>query len=281
MSKNSLTRYYDEVGKYPLITVEEEKRLASLINRGGKKGLEAQQKLVNSNLRLVIKIAQGFQKCGLDMEDLIQEGNTGLFTASKKFDPNKGAKFSTYASFWIKQTIIRGIENKGRTVRLPTSASVLYLKILKFGRAFEEGNNRQPTVEEIADEFGITVKKVTNVVKAGRTPVSLDAPIGEDEDADRYIVTADTGAESTPAVKVCENDTNEFLERFLNKLTEREKHILVHRFGLEDEDTETLEKIGKEHGVTRERIRQVQEIALFKMKNMMIEYENSGEEIDF
>ena len=194
------------------------------------------------------------------MEDLIQEGNTGLFTATKKFDPNKGAKFSTYASFWIKQTIIRGIENKGRTVRLPTRASVLYLKERAFMREFEGENDRRPTIEEIANEFGATVKKITNIVNAGGSPVSLDAPIGEDEDADRYLVTAST-IKPAPDVQVCKNDMDDFLERFLNKLTDREKHILIHRFGLGDADRETLEKIGEKHGVTRERIRQVQEIA--------------------
>jgi RNA polymerase primary sigma factor len=263
---SSLERYINDLSQYPLLTNKEEKELYKKL-KNPRYRVKAREKLIVSNLRLVIKIATGYNKRGgfLSLEDLVNEGNIGLCTAAKKFDPTRGVKFSTYSSFWIKQNIIRALEMKSRTIRLPSGVSSLSIKIEKFKDSFNEEHDRQPSVAEIAKKFKVKEDRVKLIMLASKPASSLDIEVGDGKDkgtiGDLFVGSMKDSPDEVAKTK----DRDKSLNDCLNTLTDREIDILKNRFGLEDYDIETLEKIGEKYNLTRERIRQIQSAALEKL----------------
>ena len=255
--------YLREIGKIPLLTFDEELELAKRILEGDE---EAKQKLAESNLRLVVSIAKKYVGRGMLFLDLIQEGNMGLIKAVEKFDYTKGFKFSTYATWWIRQAITRAIADQARTIRIPVHMVETINKLIRTSRNLLQQMGREPTPEEIAKEMEIPVEKVVEIQKIAQDPVSLETPIGEEEDSHLGDFIQD---EDSPAPHDAASYTllKEQLEEVMNTLTPREAKVLKLRFGLEDGKARTLEEVGKEFDVTRERIRQIEAKALRKLRH--------------
>ena len=255
--------YLREIGKIPLLTFDEELELAKRILEGDE---EAKQKLAESNLRLVVSIAKKYVGRGMLFLDLIQEGNMGLIKAVEKFDYTKGFKFSTYATWWIRQAITRAIADQARTIRIPVHMVETINKLIRTSRNLLQQMGREPTPEEIAKEMEIPVEKVVEIQKIAQDPVSLETPIGEEEDSHLGDFIQD---EDSPAPHDAASYTllKEQLEEVMNTLTPREAKVLKLRFGLEDGKSITLEEVGKEFNVTRERIRQIEAKALRKLRH--------------
>ena len=255
--------YLKEIGKVPLLSAEEEVELAKRMEAGDE---YAKQKLCEANLRLVVSIAKKYVGRGMLFLDLIQEGNLGLIKAVDKFDYTKGYKFSTYATWWIRQAITRSIADQARTIRIPVHMVETINKLIRVQRQLLQENGREPTPDEIAEEMGITVEKVREIHKIAQEPVSLETPIGEEEDSHLGDFIPDEDAPA-PAEAAAFSMLKEQLVEVLNTLTEREQKVLKLRFGLEDGRARTLEEVGKEFDVTRERIRQIEAKALRKLRH--------------
>ncbi len=255
--------YLKEIGKVPLLTAEEEIELAQRMENGDE---EAKKKLCEANLRLVVSIAKRYVGRGMLFLDLIQEGNLGLIKAVDKFDWRKGYKFSTYATWWIRQAITRSIADQARTIRIPVHMVETINKLIRISRQLLQELGREPTPEEIAAEMDISVEKVREILKIAQEPVSLETPIGEEEDSHLgdFIPDDDVPA---PAEAAAFSMLKEQLVEVLGTLTEREQKVLKLRFGLEDGRARTLEEVGKQFDVTRERIRQIEAKALRKLRH--------------
>lgn len=255
--------YFKEIGKVPLLTAEEERELAIRIEQGDE---EAKKKLTESNLRLVVSIARRYLNRGLSFLDLIQEGNLGLIKAVEKFDYTKGYKFSTYATWWIRQAITRSIADQARTIRIPVHMVETINKLIRVSRQLLQEYGREPTSEEIAREMGISVEKVREIKKISQDPVSLETPIGEEEDSHLGDFIPDEDIPS-PVDAAAYSMLQKQLREVLDTLSEREKKVLILRFGLDDGRPRTLEEVGREFNVTRERIRQIEAKALRKLRH--------------
>ncbi|TAM85547.1 RNA polymerase sigma factor RpoD [bacterium] len=272
--------YLKEIGRVPLLSMEDERRLAQAIEAGEHEpvpgeepdprvvwqGEEAKRKLTEANLRLVVSIAKKYVGRGMLFLDLIQEGNLGLIRAVEKFDYRKGYKFSTYATWWIRQAITRALADQARTIRIPVHMVETINRLIKVSRQLLQEKGREPTVEEIAAEMGLTTEKVREVMKISQEPISLETPIGEEEDSHLGDFIPDDEAVA-PAEAASVMLLKEKMQDVLKNLTDRERKVLVLRFGLEDGHQRTLEEVGQEFGVTRERIRQIEAKALRKLRH--------------
>ena len=255
--------YLKEIGKVPLLSAEEEIELAQRMEEGDQ---EAKKRLAEANLRLVVSIAKRYVGRGMLFLDLIQEGNLGLIKAVDKFDWTKGYKFSTYATWWIRQAITRSIADQARTIRIPVHMVETINKLIRVSRQLLQEEGREPTPDEIAEEMGISVEKVREILKIAQEPVSLETPIGEEEDSHLGDFIPDDDAPA-PAEAAAFSMLKEQLVDVLGTLTEREQKVLKLRFGLEDGRARTLEEVGKKFDVTRERIRQIEAKALRKLRH--------------
>ncbi|MCR5407367.1 MAG: RNA polymerase sigma factor RpoD [Lachnospiraceae bacterium] len=258
--------YLKEIGKVPLLTAEEEIDLAQKMERGGDEGEEAKKRLAEANLRLVVSIAKRYVGRGMLFLDLIQEGNLGLIKAVEKFDYKKGYKFSTYATWWIRQAITRAIADQARTIRIPVHMVETINKQIRVSRQLLQELGREPTTEEIAEEMGLPVERVREILKISQEPVSLETPIGEEEDSHLGDFLPDDNM-PVPADAAAFTLLKEQLVEVLGTLTDREQKVLRLRFGLDDGRARTLEEVGKEFNVTRERIRQIEAKALRKLRH--------------
>jgi RNA polymerase primary sigma factor len=257
--------YLREISRVPLLTPQEEVKLAAQIKRGNKK---AREKMITANLRLVVKIAHDFGNYGLPLLDLISEGNIGLMKAVERFDPNKGGKLSTYASWWIKQSIKRALANQSKTIRLPVHLVDKIGKIRRVAAQMTEELGREPTNEELAEELGLPLAKVAHLKTVAVRPASLDAKINADDDTAFGDLVSDERAED-PFAALRDKDLREEIGDLLGALDARERKIIAFRFGLGGGRERTLEEVGRKFGVTRERIRQLQNIALLKMRKAL------------
>ena len=258
--------YLKEIGKVPLLTADEEIDIAKKMLEGGPEAEAAKKKLAEANLRLVVSIAKRYVGRGMLFLDLIQEGNLGLIKAVEKFDYRKGYKFSTYATWWIRQAITRAIADQARTIRIPVHMVETINKLIRVSRQLLQEKGREPQPEEIAAAMGISVEKVREIVKIAQEPVSLETPIGEEEDSHLGDFSPDDDAPA-PAEAAAFTMLKEQLMSVLSTLTPREEMVLKLRFGLEDGRQRTLEEVGREFKVTRERIRQIEAKALRKLRH--------------
>jgi len=276
--------YLREIGRVPLLTADEEVRLAQIMERGKQErlrtdrlksvanrkllcdGEEAQRRLTEANLRLVVSVAKKYIGRGMSLLDLIQEGNIGLIRAVEKFDYTKGYKFSTYATWWIRQAITRAIADQARTIRIPVHMVETINRLIRISRRLLQDLGREPTSEEIAEQMEISAEKVREIIKVSQEPVSLETPIGEEDDSHLGDFLEDQTA-LAPAEAASHQLLKEQVEDVLDSLTERERKVLQLRFGLDDGRSRTLEEVGKEFHVTRERIRQIEAKALRKLRH--------------
>ncbi len=258
--------YLKEIGRVPLLTPEEEIDLAEKIQAGGPEGDKAKQRLSEANLRLVVSIAKRYVGRGMQFLDLIQEGNLGLIKAVEKFDHTKGFKFSTYATWWIRQAITRAIADQARTIRIPVHMVETINKLVRIQRQLLQELGREPTPEEIGEEMGLTAERVREIQKISQEPVSLETPIGEEEDSQLGDFIEDDAA-VVPPDAASFSMLQEQLAKVLEGLAERERKVISLRFGLEDGHPRTLEEVGREFGVTRERIRQIESKTLAKLRH--------------
>lgn len=286
-NETALGMYLEEIGKFPRLKRAEEQKLftdfikwrdtRALKNgcngRVRRIGREAREKLITSNLLLVVKIAGDYSKCGVPLDDLISEGNIGLMRAVDKFQLGKGTKLSTYAAFWIRQSILRLLARDARVIALPENARDAYYRILTFKNEFKDEHGHEPTREQIAKGAKCSVNMVENVFESGvmnicslQEPASRNHSTVSDSPPDLEAMIPDDS--ESPSDQYEFSEDIEVLEKFLSQLTRREKQILIYRFGLDNKESETLEKIGERHGLTRERIRQIQFIALAKLKGL-------------
>ncbi len=258
--------YLKEIGRVPLLTLEEELALAQQMSEGGERAEKAKSKLVEANLRLVVSIAKRYVGKGMFFLDLIQEGNLGLMKAVKKFDHTKGYKFSTYAPWWIRQSITRAIADQARTIRIPVHMVETIHKVSRYSRQMMQELGREATAEEIGEKMGMQADKVREIMRFSQDPVSLETPIGEEEDSHLgdFIPDEDTPAPPDSASTAI---LREVIEKELGTLTPREAHVIRLRFGLYDGRCRTLEEVGKEFDITRERIRQIEAKALRKLRH--------------
>ena len=263
MTTDSLQLFLKDIGKVRLLTAQEEVDLAKRIERGD---LDAKQKMVESNLRLVVSIAKNYRNQGLPFLDLIQEGTLGLVRAAEKFDYRKGFKFSTYATWWIRQAITRGIANTGRTIRLPVHAGDMLSRLKKASIQLELQLGRRPAVAELAKELDLTERQVVEIQRYASEPMSLSDPLREDGDAELGDIVADRSAVS-PFDAAADSLLPEELARLLAPLAEREREILRLRFGLDRGEPHTLEEVGESFNLTRERIRQIEARAMSKLRH--------------
>lgn len=262
-TEDPVRMYLKEIGNVPLLTTEQEVELAKRVEAGDE---EAKEQLTEANLRLVVSIAKKYVGRGMPFLDLIQEGNMGLMKAVDKFDYTKGYKFSTYATWWIRQAITRGIADTGRTIRVPVHMVETINKTLRMTRTLLQELGREPTPEEVAERLNVSVSRVREVLKISRDPVSLDTPIGEEDDSHLGDFIEDDSALS-PADSAAFSMLRAELATALESLTDRERQVVKLRFGLEDGRARTLEEVGKEFNVTRERIRQIEAKALRKLRH--------------
>ena len=262
-TEDPVRMYLKEIGNVPLLTTEQEVELAKRVEAGDE---EAKKQLTEANLRLVVSIAKKYVGRGMPFLDLIQEGNMGLMKAVDKFDYTKGYKFSTYATWWIRQAITRGIADTGRTIRVPVHMVETINKTLRMTRTLLQELGREPTPEEVAERLNVSVSRVREVLKISRDPVSLDTPIGEEDDSHLGDFIEDDSALS-PADSAAFSMLRAELATALESLTDRERQVVKLRVGLEDGRARTLEEVGKEFNVTRERIRQIEAKALRKLRH--------------
>ena len=262
-TEDPVRMYLKEIGNVPLLTSEQEVRLAKLVEQGDQ---DAKNQLTEANLRLVVSIAKKYVGRGMPFLDLIQEGNMGLMKAVDKFDYTKGYKFSTYATWWIRQAITRGIADTGRTIRVPVHMVETINKTLRMSRQLLQELGREPTPAEVADKLGVPESRVREVLKISRDPVSLDTPIGEEDDSHLGDFIEDDTALS-PADSATFSMLREELNNALSSLTSSEREVVTLRFGLEDGRARTLEEVGREFNVTRERNRQIEAKALRKLRH--------------
>jgi len=263
IADDSVRLYLREIGKIPLLTAEQELALAQRVVAGDKR---AKDQMAEANMRLVVSIAKRYVGRGLDLLDLIQEGNTGLLRAVEKFDPDRGFKFSTYATWWIRQAITRAIADQARTIRIPVHMVETINKLLRTQRRLTQELNREPTNEEIAVAMEMEVDKVEHIMKIKQDISSLDASVRDDEEDSVLGDFIEDEDQKTPSESASEQLLKEQVKQILSTLTEREQKILKLRFGLEDGKSHTLEEVGQEFSVTRERIRQIEAKALAKLR---------------
>ncbi|AHF90152.1 RpoD family RNA polymerase sigma factor [Opitutaceae bacterium TAV5] len=279
LERSNLQLYLQEIGKTPLLTPDEEVTLARRIRRGDK---AARDHMISANLRLVVKIAMDYKDFGLPLLDLISEGNIGLVKAVERFDPRKGGKLSTYAAWWIKQSIKRALANQSKTIRLPVHLVDKIARMRRTAMALTEQLGREPTDEEIAMELQIPTSKVAHLKSVSVRPASLDAPVGEDGDSSTFgELVGDENAVS-PFDSLKERSRNADLKAMVDSLDPREAEIIRYRFGLDGRDELTLEEVGQKFKVTRERVRQLQNLALSKMRKAISRHEaqRSVEELE-
>lgn len=271
LERSNLQLYLQEIAKTPLLTLEEEFALAKKIRRGDK---AARDHMIKANLRLVVKIAMDYKDFGLPLLDLISEGNIGLIKAVERFDPRKGGKLSTYAAWWIKQSIKRALANQSKTIRLPVHLVDKIAKMRRTAMALTEELGREPTDEEIAIELGIPTNKVAHLKSVSVRPASLDAPVGEESDSATFgDIVGDENAAS-PFESLRAKNVNADLHAMIESLDPREAEIIRYRFGLDGYDELTLEEVGRRFKVTRERVRQLQNLALSKMRKAIAAHES-------
>jgi len=257
--------YLREIGRTPLLTPQQEIKLAAKIKKGDGK---ARARMINSNLRLVVTIAQDYANLGLPLLDVISEGNIGLMTAVDRFDPSKGAKLSTYAAWWIRQSIKRALSNQGKTIRLPVHLGDKISKMRRVALQMSEELGREPTDDELSEEIGIASGKVSQLKTVSIRPASLDAPVSDNDLTEFGESVADEEAQ-TPFELLRDKSLRDEVGNVLEVLDAREKKIVFQRFGLDGGKPRTLEEVGKKLGVTRERIRQVQNVALSKLRRAL------------
>ncbi len=255
--------YLREIGKVPLLTFAQEIDLAKKFERNDK---AAKKKLIESNLRLVVSIAKKYVGRGMSLLDLIQEGNQGLIRAVEKYDWRKGFKFSTYATWWIRQAITRAIADQARTIRIPVHMVETINRFIRISRRLMQDLGREPTPEEVAEAMQVDVAKIREIVKISQEPTSLEAPVGDEEDSHLGDFIQDT-TQPTPYDAATRQLLKEHMEEVLSTLSDREKKVLILRFGLDDGRPRTLEEVGREFAVTRERIRQIEAKALRKLRH--------------
>jgi|SRR5437762_2100357 len=264
-NKTGINIYLREIGRTPLLTPQQEIKLAAKIKKGDGK---ARARMINSNLRLVVTIAQDYANLGLPLLDVISEGNIGLMTAVDRFDPSKGAKLSTYAAWWIRQSIKRALSNQGKTIRLPVHLGDKILKMRRVALQMSEELGREPTDDELSEEIGIASGKVSQLKTVSIRPASLDAPVSDNDLTEFGESVADEEAQ-TPFELLRDKSLRDEVGKVLELLDAREKKIVFQRFGLDGGKPRTLEEVGKKLGVTRERIRQVQNVALSKLRRAL------------
>ncbi len=257
--------YLREIGKTPLLTPEEEIQLAARIKKGDG---QARQHMIKANLRLVVKIAHDYGNFGMPLLDLVSEGNIGLMKAVERFDPAKGGKLSTYAAWWIKQSIKRALANQSKTIRLPVHLVDKIAKMRRVAVQMSEELGREPTDDELAEEVGIAAAKITQLKTVAIRPASLDAPLSEEDGTEFGEMVGDDNAVD-PAENLSDKDLQAEVTDLLHVLDDRERKIINSRFGLDGGKARTLEEVGKKFGVTRERIRQLQNIALAKLRRAL------------
>jgi len=267
--------YLREIGKTPLLTPAEEIKLAARIKRGDK---EARTHMIKANLRLVVKIAHDYGNLGLPLLDLVSEGNIGLMKAVERFDPAKGGKLSTYAAWWIKQSIKRALANQSKTIRLPVHLVDKISKIRRVAISMSEELGREPTDEELAEEVGISAAKLSQLRTVSIRPASLDAPMNDDDGTEFGEIVGDNDAVD-PSENLSDKNMQEEITDLLGVLDERERKIINSRFGLDGGSARTLEEVGLTFGVTRERIRQLQNIALAKLRRALRKREHPIEHL--
>ena len=265
-----LNRYLQEIGRIPLLTPQQEIELASKIKKGD---TEARERMIKSNLRLVVTIAHDYANFGLPLLDLISEGNIGLTKAVERFDPTKGAKLSTYAMWWIKQSIKRALANQSKTIRLPVHLVDKVAKVRRVSLQMSDELGREPTDDELGEEIGIPSEKVARLKSVGIRPASLDAPIGDDDSTKFGEIIGDEDAHS-PFELLRDKNLRGEVDDLIEVLDDREKKIISQRFGLDGGQPKTLEDVSKDFGVTRERIRQLQNIALAKLRRALSKKED-------
>ncbi len=277
--RSNLQLYLQEIGKTPLLTIDEEVKLARRIRKGDK---AARDHMISANLRLVVKISMDYKDFGLPLLDLISEGNIGLIKAVERFDPRKGGKLSTYAAWWIKQSIKRALANQSKTIRLPVHLVDKISKMRKTAMKLTEEFGREPTDEEIAIELQVPTSRVAHLKSVSVRPASLDAPIGEDGDSGTFGEIVGDDNATSPFESLREKTRNSDLYAMISSLEPREAEIIKYRFGLDGRDELTLEEVGAKFKVTRERVRQLQNIALSKMRKAMAthEHQRTVEEIE-
>jgi RNA polymerase primary sigma factor len=264
-TESGIKIYLREIGQIALLTPAEEIELAARIKKGDK---EARAKMIRANLRLVVKIAHDYNNLGLPLLDLISEGNIGLMKAVERFDPAKGGKLSTYAAWWIKQSIKRALANQSKTIRLPVHLVDKISKMRRVALQMSEELGREPTDDELAEEVGMASAKVSQLKTVSIRPASLDAPISDDDTTEFGEIVGDEEA-LTPFEHLRDQNLRDEVADLISVLDEREKKIIFSRFGLDGGKPKTLEEVGKKFGVTRERIRQLQNIALMKLRRAL------------
>jgi len=267
--------YLREIGQTPLLTPEEEVELAARIKKGDK---EARAQMIKANLRLVVKIAHDYSNLGLPLLDLVSEGNIGLMKAVERFDPAKGGKLSTYAAWWIKQSIKRALANQSKTIRLPVHLVDKIAKIKRVAMSMSEELGREPTDQELADEVGLSAAKLSQLRTVSIRPASLDAPMNDEDGTEFGEIVGDDNAVD-PAENLSGKNLQEEIADLLRVLDDRERKIIMSRFGLDGGNSRTLEEVGEKFGVTRERIRQLQNIALAKLRRALRKREHPIEHL--
>lgn len=270
VSESAIQIYLREIAVHKLITPAEEIVLAARIKKGDQ---VAEETMINANLRLVVKIARDYEGLGLGLEDMIEEGNIGLMKAVKRFDPAKGGKLSTYAAWWIKQRIRRGLANQSKTIRLPVHLVDKINRMQRVIHHFIEDFGREPTDEELAEELHTSTKKVTRMREAQIRPASLDAPVGDSSDSDLFGDNIPDVNAISPYVQLEEKTIKAMLRDMIQHLPAREAEILNFRYGLDGEDERTLEQVGTKFKVTRERVRQIQNMALSRLRRAIVKLE--------
>ena len=263
---DSVKIYLQQIGKYPLLTKGEEREIAKSIKETNND--HARKKLINANLRLVVSIAKKYVGRGLSFLDLIQEGNVGLIRATEKFDYEKGYKFSTYATWWIQQSITRAIADKSRMIRLPMHLIDTLTKIKKTSTMLVTKLGRTPTKQELADAMGISLKKLTEINKSTQTTISIDNPTNQKEDANKIIDYIIDGSLNTPDAMVTDENLQFDTTKMLETLSQKERDVLILRYGLDSGEKQTLEEVSNRFNVSRERIRQIENRALSKLKKL-------------